>query len=104
SVSLFVRVAGGRRASLAAGEGAAASWLSFRAEASPGADSFSYADLLVVARARVVGRIALGRALHVTAGVDIGGAAVSVEETDTGSAVASARGVLVGANIGLESP
>jgi hypothetical protein len=42
-VSLFVRVVGGRRASLAVGAGAAASWLSFRAEASPGAESLSYA-------------------------------------------------------------
>ena len=104
SVSLYVRVVGGRRASLAVGAGAAASWLSFRAEAAPGADSFSLADLLVVARARVVGRIALGRALHVTGGVDVGGAAASVEAKDTGVPVASARGLLLGANIGLESP
>jgi len=103
-VSLFGRVVGGRRASLAVGAGAAASWLSFRAEASPGAESLSYADLLVVGRARVVGRVALGRALHVTGGIDVGGALQSVEAKDAGAIVASARGPLLGANIGLESP
>src|SRR5262245_36274140 len=104
SVSFFVRVVGGRRASLAVGAGAAASWLSFRAEASPGAESLSYANLLVVGRARVVGRVALGRAVHVTSGVDVGGALGPVEANDAGVAVASARGLLLGANIGLESP
>jgi hypothetical protein len=104
SVSFWVRVAGGRRASLAVGAGAGASWLSFRAEPAPGSEGSTYANLLAVGRARVVGRLALGRALHATAGVDVGAALRGVEATDTGVAVASARGLLLAANLGLESP
>ncbi|HXU00829.1 MAG TPA: hypothetical protein VN903_07550 [Polyangia bacterium] len=104
SATFFVRVVGARRASLAVGAGAAASWLSFRAEPAPGADGAPYANLLVVGRLRVVGRIALGRALHVTAGVDVGAALRGVEATDAGAVVASARGLLLGANLGIESP
>ena len=104
SVTFLVRVAGGRRASLAVGAGAGASWLSFRAEPAPGAEGLSYANLLAVGRLRVVGRLALGRALHAALGLDVGGAAVGVEAIDYGAVVASARGLLVGANLGLESP
>ena len=54
SVSFFVRVLGGRRASLAVGAGAGASWLSFRAEPVPGYDALSYANLLAeIGRAHV---------------------------------------------------
>jgi len=104
SVSFFVRVLGGRRASLAVGAGAGASWLSFRAEPVPGYDALSYANLLAVGRARVVGRLGLGRALHATAGVDVGAALRGVDATDVGVPVASARGLLLAANLGLESP
>jgi len=104
SVSFFVRVAGGRRASLAVGAGAAASWLSFRAEPAAGSEGSTYANLLAIGRARAVGRLGLGRALHATAGVDVGAALRGVEATDAGAAVASARGLLVAANVGLESP
>jgi len=104
SVSFWVRVLGGRRASLALAASAGASWLSFRAEPSPGSEGSSYANLLVVGRARAVGRFALGRTVHATAGVDVGAALRGVEATDAGAAVASARGLLVAANIGVESP
>jgi hypothetical protein len=104
SVTFFVRVAGGRRASLALGAGAGASWLSFRAEPAPGSEGSSYANLLAVGRMRVVGRLGLGRALHMTAGLDVGAALRGVEATDAGAVVASARGLLLAANLGLESP
>jgi hypothetical protein len=104
SVSFFMRVAGGRRASLAVGAGAAASWLSFRAEPAAGSQGSSYANLLATGRLRVIGRFALGRALHATAGADVGAALRGVEATDAGAVVASARGLLLAANLGLESP
>lgn len=104
SVSFFVHVVGRRRASLAVGAGAAASWLSFRAEPAAGSEGSSYANLLAVGRLRVVGRLALGRALHATAGVDVGAALRGVEATDAGTVVASARGLLLAANLGVESP
>jgi hypothetical protein len=104
STTFLVRVLGGRRASLALGAGAGASWLSFRAEPAPGSEGSSYANLLVVGRARAIGRFGLGRALHATAGVDVGAALRGVEATDAGAVVASARGLLLAANVGLESP
>ena len=104
SATVLVRVLGGRRASLAFGAGAGASWLSFRAEPAPGSEGSSYANLLVVGRARAIGRLGLGRALHATAGVDVGAALRGVEATDAGAVVASARGLLLAANVGLESP
>jgi hypothetical protein len=104
SVSFFVRVAGGRRASLAVGAGASASWLSFRSEPAAGAEGSSYANLLVAGRGRLVGRLGLGRAVHATAGVDVGAALLGVEAKDAGAVVASARGLLLAANLGLESP
>jgi hypothetical protein len=42
--------------------------------------------------------------LHATAGVDVGAALRAVEATDAGVVVASARGLLLAANLGLESP
>jgi hypothetical protein len=102
--TLLVRVAGGRRASLAIGAGGAASWLSFRAEPAANAEGSSYANLLVVARLRVVGRLALGRAVHAIGGIDAGGALRGVEATDDGTVVARASGLLLGATLGLEAP
>ena len=61
SLALLVRIAGGRRGSLAAGAGVSASWLEFRAEASPGAEAATYANLLAVGSVQLAGRLALGR-------------------------------------------
>jgi hypothetical protein len=104
ALSLLFRLAGGPRASLAAGAGVSASWLEFRAEAAPGAEGTTYGNLLAVARLRLLGRLALGRSLRGTAGVDGGFALRGLEATDAGEVVASARGVTVGATLGLEAP
>jgi len=103
-VALLVRVAGGRRASLAAGAGASAGWLEFRAEPAPGAAGAAYGNLLVVGRLRLLGRLALGRSVHASAGVDAGVALRAVEATDVGEVVGSARGIVLGATLGLEAP
>ena len=103
-LALLVRVAGGRRASLAAGAGASAGWLEFRAEPAPGAEGASYGNLLVIGRLRLLGKLALGRSVHATAGLDGGVALRAVEATDAGEVVASARGVVLGATLGLEAP
>ena len=58
----------------------------------------------MTARLRLLGRLALGRSLHGTAGVDGGVALVEVEALDTGAGVACACGVTVGATLGLEAP
>jgi len=102
--ALLVRVAGGRRASLAAGAGASAGWLEFRAEPAAGAAAAAYGNLLVVGRLRLLGRLALGRSVHATAGIDAGVALRGVEATDAGEVVGSARGVVLGATLGLEAP
>ena len=104
SLALLVRVAGGRRAALAAGAGVSAGWLEFRAEPSPGAVGMAYGNLLAVARLRLVGRLALGRSVHGMAGLDGGVALRGIEATDAGEIVARARGVTVGATLGLEAP
>jgi hypothetical protein len=104
SATLLARVAGGRRASLSLGAGGAASWLSFRPEPTAGASGSSYANLLAVARLRVIARLALGRSVHGTAGVDGGVALRGVEATDAGDVVARASGVSIGATLGLEAP
>jgi len=70
ALALLVRVAGGRRASLEAGAGADVSWLEFRAQPSSGAEAAAYGNLLVAARLRLVGRLALGRFVHATGGLD----------------------------------
>ena len=77
---------------------------SLRRAASPGAASAPYASLLVVARLRLLGRVALGELLHLTAGVDGGVALRSVAATDTGQTVAAANGVELGAVLGVELP
>jgi hypothetical protein len=104
SLALLVRLAGSRRASLAAGAGVSASWLEFRAEASPGADASTYANLLALGSVQLAGRLALGRSVHATLGVAGGVALRGVEATDAGAAVAKARGVALGATLGLETP
>ena len=104
SLALLVRVAGGRRAALAAGAGVSAGWLEFRAEPSPGAEGMAYGNLLAVARLRLVGRLALGRSVHGMAGLDGGVALRGVEATDAGEIVARARGATIGATLGLEAP
>ena len=104
SLALLVRVAGGRRASLAAGAGVSAGWLEFRAEPAPGAEGSAYGNLLAVARLRLLGRLALGRSVHGTAGLDGGVALRGVEATDAGEVVARARGATLGATLGLEAP
>ena len=105
SLALLVRIAGGgRRASLAAGAGVSAGWLEFRAEPAPGAEGAAYGNLLAVARLRLLGRLALGRWLHGTAGLDGGVAVRGVEATDAGVVVTSARGATMGATLGLEAP
>jgi hypothetical protein len=104
SATLSVRVAGGRRASLSLGAGGGAHWLTFRAQPAEGAAGSSYANLLAVARLRVIGRLALGRSVHGTAGVDGGVALRGVEATDAGEVVARASGVSIGATLGLEAP
>jgi len=104
SLALLVRIAGSRRASLAAGAGVSASWFEFRAQASPGADASTYANLLAVGNVQVAGRLALGRSVHARLGVGAGVALRGVEATDAGVVVAQARGVSLGATLGLESP
>ena len=103
-VVLLFRIAGGGRASLAAGGGASASWLQVRAEPAPGAEGASYGNLLAVGRLRLVGRLALGRSVHATAALEGGIALRGVEATDAGEVVARARGVMAGALLGLEAP
>ena len=101
---LLFRIAGREAASLDVGAGVAASWLQFRGEPNPGAKSWSYSNLLLVARLRVVGRLALGRSVHAAAGVQAGQTLVGVFARDTGEIVRSASGLAVGATLGLEAP
>jgi len=103
-LALLFRIAGTRRAALAAGAGVAASWLEFRAQASPGGEAATYANLLATASARVAGRLALGRTVHATAGLEGGAALRGVEARDTGAVVARAGGAMLGATVGLEAP
>ena len=91
-------------ASLATGAGVSASWLQFRAEPAPGAEGAAYANLLAVARLRLVGRLALGQSLHAAAGIDGGIVLRGVEATDAGQVVAQATGFALGASLGLEAP
>ena len=91
--------------SLAAGAGATASWLEFRAEPSPGAEAATYANLLAAANA-AAGRPAGARVDRSTrAPGSTGGVALrGVEATDAGLVVARARGAVLGATLGLEAP
>jgi len=103
-LALLFQLARGRRTALAAGAGIDAGWLEFRAQSTGGADAFTYANLLTVARLRVAGRLALGRTVHATAGLEVGAALRGVQAADGGAVVARARGAVVGATLGLEAP
>jgi hypothetical protein len=104
ALALLVRVAGGRRAALEAGPGADVGWLQFRAQSSTSPGASTYGNLLAVARLRLVGRLALGRSVHATGGVDGAVALRGVGASDAGAVVARASGVAVGATLGLEAP
>lgn len=100
---LLFRIVGGDAASLHVGAGLSLARLEFRGDASSGARADTYADWLLVARASVLGRLALSRGLGVTAGLGAGGALRGVEATDAGRVVAAARGLELGATLGLEA-
>ena len=97
-------MAGTRSTSLDAGAGLAGSWLEYRGLPVPGADASAYANLLLAARLRLVGRLALGRALAASAGLSCGEALRGVQATDTGQVVTGATGLELGATLGLEAP
>jgi len=98
---LLVRLAGNDTASLDGGAGCSLSWLQFRAEPTAPASGSPYADLLVVARVGLLGRLALGRVLEVSAGLSGGDALRGVQATDAGRVVAGATGLELGATLGL---
>lgn len=100
---LLVMIVGDDTASLHLGAGVIGSRVEFRGSASGNARADSYADWLVVARGSVLGRLALGRLLGVSAGLSAGGALRGVEVTDSGRVVAAARGLELGATLGLEA-
>lgn len=104
SASVLVRVAGSHAASVDVGAGLAASWLQFRGEPDPGQQAWSHDSLLLVARLRVVGRVALGRSLHAAAGLQVGETLHGVAAADAGQVVRSATGLALGATLGLEAP
>jgi hypothetical protein len=104
SLGLDLGLASGRSTSLGLGVGLAASWLEFRADADPGASAARFASLLLVARLRVAGRLALGRSAHLVAGIDGGGALHGVRATDAGAVVVGATGLALGATLGIETP
>jgi hypothetical protein len=103
-VSVLFRVAGSDGASIDVGAGVAGSWLQFRGEAAPGSRASPYGNLLLVSRARVVGRLALGRWMRAAVGFQAGHALVGVAARDSGEVVRSASGLALGATIGLETP
>lgn len=98
---LLFRLVGNDGASLDGGAGVSASWLQFRAEPTAPASGSPYTNLLVVARAGFVGRLALGRVLEVSAGLSGGAALRGVQATDAGQVVAGATGLELGATLGL---
>ena len=100
---LLVRVLGDDAASLHIGAGLVSSRVEFRGDAKEGAHAERYTDWLVVARASVLGRLALGRTLGVSAGLSAGDALRGVEVTDAGRVIAAARGIELGATLGLEA-
>jgi hypothetical protein len=104
SVSLLFRVAGSHAASVDVGAGVSGAWLQFRADPDPGAAAESYANLLLVGRLRVIGRLALGRSMHAAAGFHVGETLRGVAATDAGEVVRSASGLVLGATLGLEAP
>ncbi|MES1205694.1 MAG: hypothetical protein ABUS79_07120 [Pseudomonadota bacterium] len=104
AVALLVRVAAGRRTSLAVGPEVAASWLEFRAQPDAGAQGSTYDDLLVLVRLQLQGRLALGRSVHGTAGFSAGVVLRGLAATDAGQVVDQARGAVLGLTLGLEAP
>jgi len=100
---LLLRLTGDEAKSLHLGAGLTLSRIDFRGAANASGESDSYADWLSVARASLLGRLALGRVLGLSAGVSCGGTLRSVEATDAGSVAASARGLELGAMLGLEA-
>jgi hypothetical protein len=103
STRLLFRVAGDEAASLHLGPGFSLSRLEFRGNAERGAEADTYSDWLPVARANVFARVALGRFLGVSAGVSAGATLRSIEATDAGKSVTAARGLELGATLGLEA-
>lgn len=101
SARLLFRIAGSDSASLDGAAGCSGSWLQFRAEPTAPAAGSPYTDLLVVARAGVVGRLALGRVLELSAGLGVGEAVRGVQATDAGQVIAGATGFELGATLGL---
>ncbi len=91
----------GSRGALAAGLGVSASYLEFRAQAAPGAESSSYADLLLVARFGLGGRLSLGRSVALTAALGAGYALRGVEATDAAKVATGANGVELSAALGI---
>lgn len=104
SASVLFRFAGGNATSIDIGAGVAASWLQFRGEPAPGSRSSAYDNLLLVSRARVIGRRALGRWIHAAIGLHAGATLVGVAARDDGQVVRSASGLALGATLGLETP
>ena len=104
AVALLLRLAGSRRTALAAGPELSADWLAFRAQPAAGAEGSTIDDLLAVGSLRVLGRLALGRSVHGTAGVSGGVTLRGLEATDAGQVVSRARGAVVGLTLGLEAP
>lgn len=102
--AVIVRIAGDWATSLATGAGVSLAWLRFRGEPAAGAEGASYGDLLATVKLKMLGRVALGRSLHATAGLDGGVTLRGVEATDAGTTVARARGLVIGATLGLETP
>jgi len=103
--TLLVRLAGtGRGPALEAGLALSASWLRWTGEPLAGDQGSSISGARVVARARAVGRIPLGRALHLIGAVDLGETLRTVEATDAGQVVAATSGLVLGASLGVEAP
>jgi hypothetical protein len=98
---VLFQLAASDHTSLDGGAGCSLSWLQFRAEPTSPATGSPYTDLLIVAHVGLVGRLALGRALELSAGLSGGGALRGVQATDSGRVVAGANGLALGATLGL---
>ena len=103
--ALLVRLAGTERGpAVEAGVAISASWLRWTGEPLAGDQGSSTAGVRLVARARAVGRIPLGRALHLVGAVDLGETLRAVEATDAGQVIAAASGLVLGASLGVAAP
>jgi len=103
-ITALFRLAGSNAASLDVGVGVAGSWLQFRGEPAAGSRASAYDNLLLVSRARVQGRLALGRWMHAAVGLQAGETLLGVAARDSGQVVRSASGLALGATVGLETP